>query len=97
VGQTVFRYTFNRNVPLEEVEGSLILAEMAAESLYGVIDVTLDARFMLDKTKRACVIDASTQVGRDVNRLFAGFLSREFSGDAYSVELVERETVESAA
>jgi hypothetical protein len=37
----------------------------------------------------ACVFDAGTPVGRDFNRLFIGFIRREFGEDAFRVERVE--------
>ncbi len=84
----VYRYVFKPNVPLEDVEASLLLAVMSAESLHGEAQVRLDAAHYLDPAKRACVIDAGTPVGRDINRLFIGFIRREFGEDAFSVERV---------
>jgi hypothetical protein len=81
----VYRYSFARCVPFEEVEASLILAVMAAESLHGQAQVRLDAGHALAAEERRVVIDASTPVGRDVNRLFVGFLSREFGEDSFEV------------
>jgi hypothetical protein len=97
MGQTVFRYTFDRDIPLEEVEASILLAAMGCEGLHGPIDAMLHAGYFLDKSKRACVLDASSPIGRDFNRMFTGFLNREFSADAYCVELVERESTTAAA
>lgn len=85
----LYRYTFNSRVPLEEIEASLVLAILAAESLHGEAQVRLDAAHYLDPAGRACVIDAGTPVGRDLNRLFVGFLAREFGPDAFSVARAE--------
>jgi hypothetical protein len=82
----LYRYAFTPAVPIEEVEASLLLAIMATESLYGEAQTRLDAAHYLDPIKRACVIDAGTPVGRDLNRLFSGFLSREFGAEAFDVE-----------
>jgi hypothetical protein len=82
----IYRYSFAPSVPFEEVEASLLLAIMAAESLHGQTQVRLDAGHALDAEKRCVVIDAATVVGRDVNRLFAGFISREFGEDVFQVE-----------
>ncbi len=87
--KTPYRYSFKHNVSLEEVEASLLLAIMGTESLHGEAQVRLDAAHCFDHDQRACVIDASTPVGRDVNRLFAGFLSREFGADAFEVDRVD--------
>jgi hypothetical protein len=85
----LYRYKFQPEVPLEEVEASLLLSIIATESLHGESQVRLDASHYLDREQRACVIDAGTPVGRDVNRLFVGFLRREFGEDAFEVERVD--------
>jgi hypothetical protein len=85
----VYRYSFPPPVPLDEIEATLLLALWGAESLYGESQVRLDATHLLDRDRRACVIDAGTPVGRDVNRLFVGFVRREFGDDAFRVERVE--------
>ena len=88
----LYRYAFTADVPIEEVEASLLLAVMATESLHGETQTRLDAAHFLDPAKRACVIDAGTQVGRDLNRLFTGFLAREFGEDAFRVERVDSQS-----
>jgi len=90
----LYRYTFMPVVPIEEVEASLLLAVFATESLHGETQTRLDVAHFLDPAKRACIIDAGTPVGRDLNRLFSGFIGREFGPDAFSVERVEDQTLE---
>jgi hypothetical protein len=85
----LYRYAFTPGVPIEEVEASLLLAVLATESLHGEAQTRLDVAHYLDPTKRACVIDAGTPVGRDLNRLFTGFLNREFGADVFVVERVD--------
>src|SRR5689334_17338467 len=84
----LYRYTFTPDVPVEEVESTLLLALLAVEALYGEVQTRLDAAHFFDSDQRACVIDAGTAVGRDVNRLFVGFVRREFGEDAFRVERV---------
>ncbi len=97
----LYRYVFTDDVPLEDIEASLMLAVLATESLHGEAQTRLDVAYLLDPAKRACVIDAGAPVGRDINRLFVGFVSREFGQDAFRVERVEghlqREPQEAAA
>ena len=88
MSKNIFRYVFAPSVRMEEVEASLVLAIMATESLHGQSDVRLDAAHAFDAAKRTCVIDADTAVGRDLNRLFVGFLNREFGEDSFQVEHV---------
>jgi hypothetical protein len=84
----LYRYNFFPTVPLADIEASLLLAILATESLHGEAQVRLDTAHFFEADRRACVIDASTPVGRDLNRLFAGFISREFSTDMFEVKRV---------
>jgi hypothetical protein len=84
----LYRYAFSPQVPLQEVEASLLLALLATEALHGEGPVRLDAAHFFDSDRRACVIGADTPVGRDFNRLFVGFVTREFGADAFAVERV---------
>jgi hypothetical protein len=83
-----YRYRFNSEVPLEDIEASMVLALLGAESLHGETQLQLSASHQIDPEKRACVIDAADQVGQDVNRLFLGFMTREFGRDSFQVERV---------
>ena len=91
----LYRYTFKPIAPIEEVEASLLLAILATESLHGETQTRLDVSHILDPAKRACVIDAGTPVGQDLNRLFTGFIGREFGPDAFSVDRVEDQNPQS--
>jgi hypothetical protein len=93
----VYRYVFGTEVPADEVEGTLLLSLLAAESLHGEAQTRLDARHYFDADQRACVVDASTVVGRDLNRLFVGFVRREFGADAFQVARVAAEPAAAAA
>src|SRR5262245_60115087 len=81
-----YNYHIEQDVPFDAVEESLILAILAAEGLYGTPQVRLDAECSADIAKRSCVVDAVTEVGRDIARLFTGFLSRQFGEDNFTVE-----------
>lgn len=86
----IYRYRFIPSVLFEDVEASLVLALLATESLHGESQVRLDAAHAIDASKRSCVVDASTAVGRDLNRLFAGFVTREFGAHSFQVERVNQ-------
>ena len=86
----LYHYAFNADVSLEDIEASLVLAILATESLHGEAQVRLDASHYLDPDRRACVIDAGTPVGRDLNRLFIGFLRLEFGEDSFSVKRINQ-------
>ena len=82
---TAYHYEFGPSAPSDEVEATLILAVLAAESLHGEAQVRLDAAHTFDPDRRFCTIDAGTAVGRDLNRLFAGFVAREFGRNGFTV------------
>jgi len=86
----VYRYDFHETVATEDVEAALLLAIWGCEALHGEVQTRLDAAHYLDLAKRACVIDAGTLVGRDLNRLFLGFISREIGADAFRIARLER-------
>jgi len=88
VSRNVYRYRFNKSVPMQDVEESLLLAVLAAECLYGEARVRLDAGYSISEEKRAIVVDASTQVGHDICRIFTGFAIKEFGEDGFHVERV---------
>jgi hypothetical protein len=101
MSRTVYRYRFEPFVEAADVEASLLLAIWGCEALHGESQTRLDAAHFFDADGRACVIDATTPVGRDLNRLFAGFLRREYGEDAFtvkrSVEQAHRECKETCA
>jgi hypothetical protein len=82
----VYRYVFADAVPPEEVEATFVLSLFAVEALHGESQTRLDAGHAFDATKRAIVIDASTAVGRDLNRVFVGLMTREFGPAGFRVE-----------
>ncbi len=85
----IFHYSFAQDVTSEEIESTFLLAILATESLHGSAKVRMEATHALDAEHRTCVIDASTAVGQDLNRLFIGFVTREFGEDSFNVHRVE--------
>ena len=89
MSRLVYRYVFPESVPVEDIESSIVLAIFGVEALHGEAQVRLDAAHFLDEAERKCVIDASTPVGRDLNRLFAGLMLREFGENAFRVTRIQ--------
>lgn len=83
--RTVYRYDFEPECPMDEIEATLVLAIKATECLHGEERARLEIAHYLSRERMKCVIDASTQVGRHLNLLFSGFVRREFGPDAFSV------------
>ncbi len=89
MAHTAYRFAFSPDVPVAEISGSLRLAVLATEALHGEAQVCLDVHQHLDAKRRRCTIDADTQAGRDLARLFGNFLRREFGATAFSVERLD--------
>lgn len=87
---TAYRYTLAEVVPIEEAGITLLLARLGVEALHGESQARLDADHALDAGARTVAIGAATAVGRDMNKLFAGFLVREFGPDSFTVARVHR-------
>lgn len=85
---SAFRYQFDDSIGMDDVEAAFVLAIFATESIHGESDTRLLAEHAMDLDKRTCVIDSSSSVGRDLNRLFVGFLTRELGPDVITVERV---------
>lgn len=81
----VQRYAFKRTVPAREIEETFLLSVLAAEGLHGQARVRLDAGYYFDPKKRVCVVDAGSDVGRDICRIFTGFAIREFGETSFKV------------
>ena len=84
--KNLYRYDFVGDVNLEEVEAVLLLSVMATECLHGLQQTRLDASYLFDQKRNASIIDAGTPVGRDLNRLFTGFIVLEFGSDSFTVD-----------
>ncbi|MBN2291561.1 MAG: hypothetical protein JXM70_03990 [Pirellulales bacterium] len=84
----IYRYIFDSSLNMTDIESSLLLAIVATESLHGECQVRLDAAHNFNPARRVCVIDAGTPVGRDLNRLFTGFVAREFGPNTFTVRRV---------
>lgn len=83
-----YQYTFGRTAVLEDVESTLLLAIFATQSIHGEVQTLMDVAHSFDREGRQMVIDASTEVGRDLNRVFSGFLHREFGHDGIAIKRV---------
>lgn len=84
--ESIYRYRFSDAVEMLEITDTLLLAVTAAEALHGRAQVNLDSDFELNEEKRTCHIDASSDVGRDIARVFVEYLSHEIGEDKFTVE-----------
>lgn len=82
----LYRYSFGDRISIQDVEETLMLALLGTESIYGAAQTRLDVLHSVDEATKQIVIDAATEPGLDLNRLFTGFLQREFGDDAFRVK-----------
>ncbi len=85
----IYRYSFQDPVPIAEVRYSFDLAVLAAEGVHGRAQVVLDAGFYLDEEARACVVDATTPVGKTVSQILTALLTFEFGEAVFTVERLD--------
>ena len=81
---TQIRCVFDANVSMDEAEGTLHLAELAAASLHGPQQMELESPASIDHPTRLITIDITSAVGRSVALVFLGYERREF-GDRIQV------------
>jgi hypothetical protein len=84
----LYRYRFIDSLDISEVQATVTLSVLATESLHGESRVRLETRHNFDSPNRTCEIDDTSEVGQDLNRLFLGFVSREFGQESFQVERV---------
>ena len=89
MSESSYRYAIGPGVPIEEVEVTLLLSVLGVEALYGESQARLDAGHAFDAERRTVAIDAGTPVGRALNKLFAGFLAKEFGAASFRVVRVQ--------
>ncbi len=83
-----YQFRFDPTLSIDDLRGTLRLSILATEAIHGAADVALDAAHQLDIKNRVCRIDGSTAAGRDLVRLFATFVRREFGANAVRFERV---------
>lgn len=86
MNRRIYRYTVAAHVDFADVVATLHLSFVAVQSLHGEACCQLDARFIDDAATRAIIIDASSRVGRAINRIFVGYARREFGDGAMVIE-----------
>lgn len=82
----VYKYTFPLTLNFGDAEETFVLALLGTEQLHGEAQVRLDLVHGVHRRQRTILVDSSTPVGTDLNRLFCGFLQREFGAQSFHVE-----------
>jgi hypothetical protein len=80
-----YDYQFAPETDMPQVEEALLLATMAAEGLHGRARIRLEAAFKCDPVTRSAEIDASTEVGDAIARIFTALLTTTIGEPAFRV------------
>lgn len=86
MSRTVYRFTFEKGVPIEDVEEAIVVARVATEGVHGQAQTNLDACYALCQRRRVCVIEVADAVGATIARVFTAVLLRTIGEDAFEVE-----------
>jgi hypothetical protein len=78
-------YHFRDAVPMDDVEDSLRLAEIAVRGLHGDSRARLEVHHLVDCETRTCRIEAISQVGRDLATIFTAFVTAQFGAREFTI------------
>lgn len=89
MNRTVYKIQFAKKLPVGMVDYHLMTAALAAQSLYGRNAVRLDGAARLNTKNRTVTIDAETQVGVDLAKMFMGFMTNDYGEKSFVVTKTE--------
>lgn len=78
--RTVYKFTFDDSIPMDEVAKTMALSVIPVESIHGESAMMLDGKFLMNMRRRTCTIDAESETGNDLARVFLGFLNLQAPG-----------------
>ncbi len=87
--RTTYHFTFLKSVPMDAVEDALVLAVLAAEAIHDGDRAVARAVHLPESLPRVCVIDARTNAGRTVLRVFFAYVTGMFGVRAFRVVTTE--------
>jgi hypothetical protein len=87
------RFIFEPQVPMQEVEATMLLSRLATESLHGFDRVELEASCHVDHRQRSVAIEQNSDVGHTLALIFLGYCRREFGEGAIRVVPERRASV----
>ena len=86
-----YRYTFSPDTDMDHVEEVLVLATMAVEGLHGRSRVHLDAAFTCDIGGATVDVEAGTETGDAIARIFTALLATTIGEAAFKVTRLNKE------
>jgi hypothetical protein len=95
MSRIAYRYVFSSTIEFAPVIAFLESALVAVESVHGYTKLRLDARFRDDPEKRVVVIDATTRIGDELNRIFTGYIRRWCGESGFTVKRCDEKELDS--
>lgn len=89
MNRTVYKIQFASELPVGMVDFHLMTAARATESLYGRNAVRLDGAARISPKSHTVTIDAETEVGIDLAKIFMGFMTSDFGEKSFIVTKTE--------
>ena len=87
----MYCYRFEPETDMDQVEEVLLLATMAAEGLLGRSRVHLDAAFTCELSTYTAEVEAGTEVGDTIARIFTALLTTTIGEVAFKVTRSSKE------
>lgn len=86
-----YKFTLAQEIEGRDIRTWLFLAIKAAESIHGETSLKLGFSFCLNPKRRVCFVDAGTEIGSVIAKVFAGFLSVAYGDSSFMVEVTDAE------
>lgn len=87
--QQLFRYRFEDPVSAGDVEASLVLAILTAETVHSADELREAGAHAFDPETRTLVISATQPAAMTLNQIFGRLMEREFGAEAFDVQVVD--------
>lgn len=84
-----YKFTLAQEIEARDIRTWLFLAIKAAESIHGETSLKLGFSFCLNAKRRVCFVDAGTEIGSVIAKVFAGFLSVVYGDSSFVVQVTD--------
>ncbi len=86
MSDNILIFKFEDTIPIQDLIDTLSLARIGVESLHGAAKAQIEIRQHINERERRIAIDATTDCGRDLAKLFTGFARKEYGWQAFTIE-----------
>jgi len=83
--RTSYRFTFDRQVSLADVDATMKLSLIAAEGIHGEARLRVAIGYAIEPIHRALRLEGEAPAIDTVVQIFTAFATREFGSDAFSI------------